>query len=74
MPLKNAAPDPKPTTARDPIGTMEGEGGGVVTSGNATAKEADAQHSTAVPNEGELELRHDSSHTKAKEKTKAKVK
>jgi hypothetical protein len=49
---------------------MEGEGGGVVTTGDATGKESDAQHSSAVPNEGELKLRNES--TPAKDKTKDK--
>jgi hypothetical protein len=70
MPPKNTTPDPKPTTACDPISTMEGEGGGVVTTGDATGKESDAQHSSAVPNEGELKLRNES--TPAKDKTKDK--
>lgn len=50
--------DPKPTTSSNPIGTMEGEGGGVVTTPESTAKEAATQHSTVVPNEGELEHRN----------------
>ncbi len=70
MSVKKAPPDPKPTAAHDPISTMEGEGGGVVTTRNATAKEADAQHSTAVPNEGELELRNAPARTTDKAKRK----
>ncbi len=67
---KKTPTDPKPTAARDPISTMEGEGGGVVTTRDATAEEADAQHSTAVPNAGELELRNTPAKTTDKPKGK----
>jgi hypothetical protein len=49
--------DPPPNPVKDPIATMEGEGGGVVTSPDATPKEEATQHSTSIPNKGELEHR-----------------
>jgi hypothetical protein len=58
--------DPNPTSAREPIATMEGEGGGVVTSAEATLEEAISQHSTRTPNQGPLESRNKDARTENK--------